>query len=180
MTRVQPIRDREQLAEIKVFLKKWNVRNYILFLIGIQTGLRISDILKLKVADVTSDYIIIFEQKTGKYREVEMPNELKREIKKFIEGRSPNDYLIQSRKGSNQPIHRRQAYQILKTIGDRFNIERIGTHSLRKTYGYHHYRKFNNIAALKTALNHSSDRETMIYIGIVQEELNALQKSVDW
>lgn len=180
MTRVQPIRDKQLLAQIKAYLKEWNPRNYILFLIGIQTGLRISDILSLRVSDVTGNEIIVFEKKTGKYREVEMPRELAREIKNFIQGRDPDEFLIKSRKGDNQPIHRRQAYTILKSIGDRFNIDRLGTHSLRKTYGYHHYRKFNNIALLKTALNHSSDRETMIYIGVQQEELNELQKRIDW
>lgn len=180
MTRVQPIRSKQQLAQVKVFLKQWNMRNYILFLIGIQTGLRISDILSLKVSDVTGEHIIIFEKKTGKYKEVQMPRELKREIKEFIKGRNADEYLIKSRKGENNPIHRRQAYTILKTVGDKFNLERMGTHSLRKTYGYHHYRTFNDIALLKTALNHTSDKETMIYIGVVQEELNALQNKIDW
>lgn len=180
MTRVQPIRDRQQLALVKEYLKKWNVRNFIFFLIGIQTGLRISDILKLRVSDVTGDHIIVFENKTGKYREVLMPGELKREIKQYIANREPDEFLIKSRKGDNRPINRRQAYAILKKVGEEFNLDRLGTHSLRKTYGWHHYRKFNNIAALKTALNHSSDRETMIYIGVIQDELNELQNKIDW
>lgn len=180
MTRVQPIRSRHQLAEIKNYLKETNQRNFIFFLIGIQTGLRISDILSLTVQDVEKDEIILFEKKTKKYREVSMPKELKKELHKFIEGKEPNEYLIKSRKGDNNPIHRRQAYTILKDIGDRFKLERLGTHSLRKTYGYHHYRTFNNIALLKKALNHTSERETLIYIGIEQDELNALQNRIDW
>jgi integrase len=52
MNFVQPIRDPEKIEAIKQFLKERNERNYILFLIGVNTGLRISDILKLKVSDV--------------------------------------------------------------------------------------------------------------------------------
>lgn len=68
MNYVQPIRDPEKVQQIKEFFKEENHRNYLLFLMGINTGIRISDILKLKVVDVKGTHIILREQKTGKQK----------------------------------------------------------------------------------------------------------------
>lgn len=70
MNFVQPIRDTEQIQQIKDYLKEKNERNYILFVMGINTGLRISDILKLKVGDLKGKYISMREMKTGKQNEL--------------------------------------------------------------------------------------------------------------
>lgn len=180
MTRVQPIRDKQLLQEIKDYLKEENARNHLFFLIGIHTGLRISDILKLRVKDVLGWNIIVFEQKTKKYREVKMPNELKRAVRDFVKEKPKHEFLFKSRKGKNQPIGRRQAYKILREVADEYGLERIGTHSLRKTYGYHHYKTFNDIVALQKTLNHHDPRETLIYIGIEQDEMNAYQAKINW
>lgn len=62
---VEPIRDKRKIELVKVILKKNDFRNYMLFLMGINSGLRISDILKLKVSDVRGKrYIEVKEQKT--------------------------------------------------------------------------------------------------------------------
>lgn len=180
MNVVQPIKDKELLKEIKEFLKNTNQRNYILFLMGIQTGLRISDILSLKVGDVQGWDIFIREKKTGKPREVKMPSELKKAVRSFTKGMSRHEYLIKSRIGKNKPITRGMAYVILNQVADEFGLDRIGTHSLRKTYGYQHYKKFNDLALLQIALNHNSIKETKRYIGIEQDDLNKSQSKVDW
>ncbi|QGG51593.1 tyrosine-type recombinase/integrase [Lysinibacillus pakistanensis] len=180
MTRVEPIRDKELIQEIKEYLNENNERNYIMFLIGIHTGFRISDILTLRVKDVLGWDIRLFEQKTKKYRNVKMPNELKRAIRKYVEGKNKYEFLIKSRKGKNKPIGRKQAYKILKEVADEFGLEHIGTHSLRKTYGYQHYKAFKDIAALQKELNHTDPRETKIYIGIEQDQSNAYQSKISW
>ena len=62
---VEPIRDKRKIELVKVILKKNDFRDYMLFLMGINSGLRISDILKLKVSDVRGKrYIEVKEQKT--------------------------------------------------------------------------------------------------------------------
>lgn len=65
MNFVQPIRDPEIVADIKVYLKESNARNFIMFLLGVDTGLRICDVLKLRVRDVTGTHIEVREKKTG-------------------------------------------------------------------------------------------------------------------
>ncbi|GCD83634.1 hypothetical protein PTHTG4_26970 [Parageobacillus thermoglucosidasius] len=133
MNFVQPIRDPEKIEAIKRFLKEQNERNYMLFLIGINTGLRISDILKLKVGDVKGTHISIREKKTGKQKRIRITPSLKRELKRYIEGKNDDEYLIKSRNGRNKPIGRSMAYKILRKTAERFHLDEIGTHTLRKT-----------------------------------------------
>lgn len=94
------------------YFKEKSLRNYILFIMGINTGLRISDILKLKVGDVKGSHISIREKKTGKQKRIQITAALKRELKWFIEEREDSEYLLQSRQGRNRPIVRSMAYKI--------------------------------------------------------------------
>ncbi|MEH7217206.1 site-specific integrase [Bacillus toyonensis] len=172
MNFVQPIRDPEQIQQIKEYLKEKNARNYILFVMGINTGLRISDILKLKVGDVQGSHISMREMKTGKQKRIQITSALKRELKWFSEGREIGEYLLKSRKGKNRPIGRSMAYKILKSTAAEFGLAEIGTHTLRKTYGYHMYMQTKNIALLMEIFNHSSEKVTLRYIGVNQDAMD--------
>lgn len=59
------------------------------------------------------------------------------------------DFLFQSRKGVNKPITRETAYRVLKELEPKFKLDRVGTHTLRKTFGYHFYKQFNDVVALQ-------------------------------
>ncbi|ARJ24407.1 tyrosine-type recombinase/integrase [Bacillus sp. ISL-8] len=176
MNLVQPIRDKEMIKELKEYFKEQNERNYILFLLGINTGLRISDILRLRVRDVEGWSIFIREKKTRKVKEVKMPSDLKKSLREYVKGKPKNEFLIKSRNGKNKPITRSMAYVILNQAALKFGLERIGTHSLRKTYGYHHYKQFKDVVVLQRMLNHTDQKETLRYIGIEQDTLNDYQK----
>ncbi|PGM91608.1 site-specific integrase [Bacillus cereus] len=172
MNFVQPIRDPEQIQQIKEYLKEKNARNYILFVMGINTGLRISDILKLKVGDVQGSHISMREMKTGKQKRIQITSALKKELKWFSEGREAEEYVLKSRKGKNRPIGRSMAYKILKSTAAEFGLDEIGTHTLRKTYGYHMYMQTKNIALLMEIFNHSSEKVTLRYIGVNQDAMD--------
>lgn len=172
MNFVQPKRDPEQIQQIKEYLKEKNERNYILFVMGINTGLRISDILKLKVGDVQGSHISMREMKTGKQKRIQITSSLKRELRWFNEGRDVGEYLLKSRKGKNRPIGRSMAYKILKSTAAEFGLDEIGTHTLRKTYGYHMYMQTKNIALLMEIFNHSSEKVTLRYIGVNQDAMD--------
>jgi integrase len=172
MNFVQPIRDPEKVEAIKQFLKEQNERNYLLFLIGINTGLRISDILKLKVGDVKGTHISIREKKTGKQKRIRITPSLKRELKWYVEGKNDEEYLIKSRNGCNKPIGRSMAYKILRKVAERFNLDEIGTHTLRKTFGYHFYQQTKDVAMLQEIFNHSSPAITLKYIGVNQDSMD--------
>lgn len=177
---VQPIRDLDQIEMMKDYLRDWNPRNYLLFIFGLNSGLRISDILPLKVKDVQDTHIVITEQKTGKAKNFLINKTLRREIDSYINLRhlKPYDYLFESRKrshvkgkeGQKQPISKEQAWKILNKAAEQFGIHHIGTHSMRKSFGYHMYKQTQDVAGLMELLNHSSPDITLRYIGINQEE----------
>lgn len=180
MNTVQPIRDLDTIHAIQSDLKESNYRNYLMFEIGIYIGIRISDILNIKVKDIKSkDNLKLREKKTGKEKLMPIPGHLKKEIEKYIEDSKLNDneYLFKSRKKKIKPITRVQAYNILKNIAKKYKLENIGTHTLRKTFGYHFYKKTNDVALLMTIFNHSDPSITLRYIGIEQDNVNKSLKN---
>ncbi|HEM3172938.1 TPA: site-specific integrase [Streptococcus suis] len=170
MNYVEPIRSTEDIDMMCDYLREWNERNYIMFLIGINTSLRISDIVILKVSNIRGHYIIVIEKKTKKRKRIKMNSLLKREIERYIKGKKVGDYLFQSRKGKNKPITRQAAYCIIKIAALDCGIENVGTHTMRKTFGYHYYKKHKDIAMLMDLFNHSSPAITKRYIGINQDQ----------
>lgn len=173
MNFVQPIRDPVMVKDFGIYLKKRNERDYIMFMLGTYTGLRISDILQLKIRDVRNKkYISMREIKTGKQRLIEINPILKKALEAYIDGRDPDDYLIKSRQNYNRPINRSRAYQILKAAGNRFGLESVGTHTLRKTFGYHFYCQTHDVVTLQKIFNHNHPSITLRYIGIEQEGID--------
>jgi len=170
MNKVEPIRDKNKIKLIKNILLERSKRNYMLFVVGINTGLRIGDILSLKVENVRDKtHIIINEQKTSKNKQFLINTNLKEELDQYIEGMDDKEYLFQSRIGNNKPLSRFQAYRILSKVGKEAGLERIACHSTRKTFGYHHYKKYKDVALLQKLFNHSSPAITLDYIGITQD-----------
>src|SRR5699024_7775943 len=101
-----------------------------------------------------------------------IPGYIKREIISYAEKLNDGDYVIKSRVGENRPIDRSQAYRILRDAAEHVNLKEIGTHTLRKTFGYHFYKRTNNVAMLQELFNHSDPQTTLIYIGINQDSLD--------
>lgn len=169
MKTVQPIRDKKLIERMKNELRKSGTRDYMLFCFGINIGLRISDILSLKVIDVRDrSHITLTEQKTGKVRRIKI-NGISDDLNDYIQGMNDNDYLFRSQKGENSPISRVQAYRILNKAADALGIEEIGTHTMRKTFGYHFYQKTKDVALLQELFQHSAPSVTLRYIGINQD-----------
>lgn len=170
MNKVEPIRDLKKIQCMKETLRQNNKRNYMMFLIGINTALRVSDLLNLKVKDVKNKkYIKINESKTGKVKKQKLNDNLITEIKKYIKGKDDEEYLFKSQKGENRPISRIQAYKILNNAAKKCKLDEVGTHTMRKTYAYWHYKRFNDIVTLQEELNHSHPSITLRYIGINQD-----------
>lgn len=168
MNRVQPIRDKKLIAEFKMLLKCKDDKYYIMFNIGINSGLRISDILTLKVGIMSGTHINIIEKKTGKSKRFLINDILRLELDRYITEHKlgADDYLVQSRKGINKPVTRVQAYRVLNDTAKLLGMTEIGTHTLRKTFGYFHYKQYKDVAVLQEIFNHSSPSITMRYIGI--------------
>ncbi|ABS33134.1 site-specific integrase [Clostridium botulinum] len=178
MNFVEPIRDVQKVRDIQEYLKRTNERNYILFITGIYTGLRISDILRLKVQDVKGKrFIYLREKKTSKQNIIEINKLLEKEYKWYCSDKELDEYLVRSREGVNKPLSRVRAYEIIKNVGKDFGIENLGTHTLRKTFGYHYYKQRKDIGTLMKMFNHSSPSITLRYIGIIQDEMNKARRN---
>ena len=181
MNTVQPIRDRRQIDRMKRVLSP---RDRLLFVIGINSGLRISDILRLKVGDIRGqEFITIREKKTGKAKRFRINNAIKREFKRYEASikrlLSDDDYLFPSRKGG-KPITRFQAYRVLNDAARKVGIEdEIGCHTLRKTFGYHAYHAGTDLALLQSIFNHSSQSITLRYIGIKQDDIDEVYANIE-
>lgn len=177
MNTVEPIKDYNLIEAILDYLKKWDERNYIMFCIGIYAPLRISDILKLRVVDVKNkNYIYKREMKTGKEQKIPINPVLKKILDNYIYEMSDYEYLLPSRqcnaKGFYGPITRQQAYNIMTKIAKEFKLEKIGCHTLRKTFGFHYYQDTKDLAVLQDIFNHSDISITKRYIGLTQEMKN--------
>lgn len=172
MTLVEAIKNKKDIAKIQDILAQDSYRNLLLFCIGVNSGLRISDILKLNVSDVKDkDYISLIEKKTKKYKKLPINNKLKQMFKVYTKNKPLNSPLFTTR--YNNRLDRIEAYRILKKAGEKAHITgNIGTHTLRKTFGYHHYKQFKDIAILQKIFNHSSAEITLRYIGIEQDEID--------
>lgn len=172
MNTVEPIRDINTIWDIADYLGEKSERNKMMFLFGIYVGIRISDILKLKVRDVRDmNYVSIREIKTGKERRFPINEELRPMINRYIKGKSDYEWLFPSRQ-QDKALSRYQAYKILSDAGEKFGLENIGTHTLRKTFGYHFYQQTHDIVTLQKIFNHSDFHITMRYIGIEQDAIN--------
>ena len=174
---VEPIKNVRDINKIKQYLYgKDNKRDYCIFVVGINVGLRAGDLLSLKIKDVTDgntifDTVTIKEQKTGKTRNFALNKNAKEAIQLYINSLADydfEDYLFKSRKGGHLGV--RPLHHIIKTLTNDLGIKgNFGTHTLRKTMAYHRYINNVPLETLQKLLNHSSSAITLRYIGITQK-----------
>lgn len=176
MNFVEPIKNKKDIEKMKLVLKRNGYRDYFLFTLGINIGLRIGDLVKLKTDDV-KDFdtnsikatIYMKDNKTKKMNNFPIIPELALEIEQYIEGMGlkRGEYLFQSRKGSNKPITTDRAYMIIRNAGEEIGLKHIGSHTLRKTFAFWFYHRNNkDLALTMEMLNHSSPKDTIRYLGI--------------
>ncbi len=176
---VEPIRDKEVIKDIIDYLRLKSDRDALLFMFGIYSGLRVSDIIKLRVRDVKGkDRMTVKETKTGKEKILKINSMLRKEIAVYIIGKKDYEVLFKSPRGINKPISRQQAYNIINNAGKHFGLERIGTHTMRKTFGFHIYQKTKDITLVQKLLNHSSPEFTLAYIGMTQKTMEDAVESL--
>ena len=191
MNRVEPIRDKRKIKAIKNLIKgSKNWRDYILFVAGINLGLRIGDLLRLQVKDLYNkdgsikDRFEIVEQKTGKRNVVRVNSEVKKALEILKEKSSlvnePDNYIIYNSKDKSKSISRTQAYRrIKKWCGDVGLTNKIGTHTLRKTWGYHAHQSGISIEVIQAKYMHNSTSTTRDYLGIEQKDVSEAYEKVN-
>ena len=179
---VEPIREISQIKMIKgnLYRQKYP-RDFLLFVFGINSGLRISDLLSLKLGDIKDsrgnlkDDLDIREQKTGKTRKVFFNKQIKEALNHYLKKTDIFDldqYLFTKHLSKkNKPITRVRAYQLInewcREVGIRY---KVGGHTLRKSFGYHLRKQGISIEQISSLLNHQNIKVTFRYIGISADE----------
>ncbi|WP_057823440.1 tyrosine-type recombinase/integrase [Lentilactobacillus sunkii] len=171
---VQPLRTQTDIETAKFFLSKNKMgkRDLLLFLFGINTGLRASDIVVRKVGEFRNTkkpYIV--EEKTHKRRKLNLSN-LAEQIDEYIADKSDDDWLFPSYKDRSKHLTVNGVYRMFEVLGKQMGRDDLGTHTMRKTFGYHYYKRTHDIATLMEIFNHSSQQITKRYIGITEDEID--------
>jgi integrase len=131
-------------------------------------------LIKFAIKDIVADkkdktHIVLREKKTGKSKSFRINDALRDIINDYVALMDSESFLIPSRKKTSS-IRRQQAYRILTAAGKKVGINgEIGCHTLRKSFGYHFYKNYQDIALLQKIFNHSSPSITLRYIGITQD-----------
>lgn len=181
MNYVEPIRDKTTVQDIADYLKDIDDKYFIMYMIGIYSGLRVSDILKLKVRDVRDKTDIkIREQKTGKEKLFPVNAELSKAIAAYCQDKKEYDYLVPSARVHNKAVSREYAYRVIHDAGLHFGLNNLGTHTMRKTFGYHFYLQTKDIVLLMRIFNHNDQSKTLRYIGIEQSTINDAMKKFSY
>jgi integrase len=177
---VHAIYNVEEISKMKAVLRQKNAMYALLFVMGINTAMRIGDLLSLSVGDVVdangeiAEAIILKEKKTGKTKRSPMNEAIKKALMEYFacNGERPlAEPLFISRKGG--ALGRHQAWRVLKAAGESAGLKNIGTHSLRKTFGYHIYKNSGaDIGLVQKLLNHTVSETTLRYIGIDREKMD--------
>lgn len=196
MNTAQPIRKGEDLYRFKEYYRVTcpNNRNYLMVVIGLNTALRISDILVLRWGDVYDfrmqrykEHLSITEKKTDKNSLILINQNVRRVLEEYREyldrqGKmvKPENFLFESNRQDGHPISRVQAFRIIKKAAEACQLDGvISCHSLRKTFGYHAWRQGIMPALLMNIYNHSSYQITVRYLGIEQDDRDSIFRNID-
>lgn len=192
MSTTQPIRDPILLHEFKDFYleRERNIRNYALCILGLNTALRITDILELRWGDLYDfsrdcflEHLTITEKKTRKMNTIALNHSVVSALTAYRDQLSAtpaeDTCLFPSRKGTNRPLSRSQAFRVVKKAAESVGLRHnISCHSLRKTFGYHAWQQGTPPALLMNIYNHSSYQVTKRYLGIEQDDRDNVFKNI--
>lgn len=194
MNFVEPIRDRKKIAQIKNLLRgQKRFRDLLLFVVGINSALRISDLLQLQVSHFLDEQgrirhrFWIKERKRGKRHEVVINTSIREALEEYLVafsdiGDDKDNYVFFNSTANDysSPIKRGQAWKLITSICHEAGLSgNIGTHSLRKTWGYHARMSGVDLALIMHKLNHESIAYTKRYLGITDDELEAVAQRLN-
>ncbi len=166
MNWVAPIKDEKTLKLFGDTLKEVDYKYYIMFQLGVGTGLQLQDILSFKNKDVTGKSEITVKIGTKNIvNTFTVPEDLQQIISDYTKGKDPEAYLILGHQSANKPVSREQAYRILRSTGHKIGLSSIGAQTMRKTFAWKYYNETGDIYYLQNLFNHASPSITYRFIG---------------
>ncbi len=183
MSQTKPIKN---VAEMKQFrdyylYEHFNLRNYMMIVLGLNTALRVSDLLSLRWGNVWDfsknqfrKHLEVIESKTGKSNRIALNTSVKQALLLYKDSLPAIDgaaFLFPSPRDNTKPLSRYQAFRIVKRAAESVGIEGvISCHSMRKTFGYQASKQGVPPALLMNIYNHSSYQITKRYLDIDQDD----------
>ena len=188
MAATEPIRDKNQLRQLaQYYLKRGQLRNYVLIVLGACTALRISDLLRLTWADVYDEglgdfrpHVTLTERKTGKQKTIALNKQAKNALRLYYPHRRSGCIFASNRK-DKRAISRVQAWRIIRAAVLALRISgKVACHSLRKSWGYHAWMSGEiSPVVIMDIFNHSSYEVTRRYLGVAQDDLDKAYLSLN-
>ena len=184
MREVEAVKTREQRQQVEAHLADQGAIYADIWKVGVNTALRISDLLSLTMVDVrglapAQPALNLIEQKTSKHRKIVVNPSALVVMQLRLDEYPDHVWLFQSdavnrnRREPPKPINRRSVSRVFKHVGQRVAPKVVlGTHSMRKTRGYALHKAGRSIESIAKVLNHSSPAVTMCYIGLVQQDID--------
>lgn len=164
MNWVAPIKDEETLKRYEQELMNVDTKYFIMFRMGVGTGLQVQELLKLCVGDVRGkDSITVYLGTKKIKRSYRFEPDLKQAVETYTVGRDDTSPLFLGHR--NKAISREQAYRAMKSAGLRIGIGTVGAQTMRKTFAWKYYKNTGDIAYLTHLLNHASPSVTFRFIG---------------
>jgi integrase len=176
ITTTEPLRTKEQIDNMMNAIPAG--RDRMLFLIGINSALRVSDLVKLRVSDFdfSEGRIIVREQKTGKAKNHLLHPLVAEKLHQFILNRGLKDYIFCSQKGGH--ISTQRVRYIITKAAEVCGYKHISTHTMRKTFGYQAWKAKQPFPLIMAAFNHVDPKVTKRYLGIQQDDLDGMTSSL--
>lgn len=188
MAATEPIRDKKQLKELtEYYLKRGEIRNYTLIVMGIYTALRISDLLQLKWPDVYDsengkflEHVSITEKKTGKSKTIALNKQILAALRLCLPHRC-GEFIFANNRKDAKAISRVQAWRIIHEAVEAVGITgKVSCHSLRKTWGYCAWTsKKVSPVVIMAIYNHSNFETTKRYLGVEQDDLDKAYRGME-
>ena len=175
----EPIKSKKDIQKVEQYLKEHNKRDYVIWVLGLNSGLRVSDIVGLNVSDVVDKtHITIIEKKSQKRKSFYINDKLKKVLKDYTKGRALDEPLFLGKQGKR--LDRSQVYRFIKSACSACGLKiQAGTHTMRRSFGYHHYQQYHDPVILQKIFNHSSQRITLMYISVTQDEIDQSYKNFE-
>ncbi|WP_188208303.1 tyrosine-type recombinase/integrase [Alkalibacillus aidingensis] len=181
--KIEPIKDINTIRQIEQELLKnrHGSRDHLLFKSFLNLGLRVTDILNLKVKDVSESSSVSHSEILFDSKKIRINKEMQELFENYIfeMNLSENDYLFYSPHQNKDRLERTSAFKIIQKAAENVGLERLSGHALRKTFGYFAYQNGVPLNVLSEIFNHANVYVTKRYIGLdTQEDINEVYDKV--
>lgn len=172
-------------AEEGSYEKRMWWRNYVILILGVNTGARISTLLRLRPIDIAGGHVKIYETKTHKTFKYEINERVYGVVREYINeyGISDYEYIFTGKRSgkTGKPLTRQQCRTMILQLAKMVGIDyKVGCHSLRKSYGRYEYDKSKDLPKVQRLLGHESPIVTLQYICLEDEKVDKARKASSW